>query len=88
MTDTVNDTLQERGKLYGSFGSHAEITQTMKNVVRSAPSYPRMSPAQVEAVEMILHKIGRAVNGDPDHLDTWRDIAGYAELAARDIENS
>jgi len=29
---------------------------------------------------MILHKIARIVNGDPDYTDSWHDIAGYAKL--------
>lgn len=29
---------------------------------------------------MILHKIARIMNGDPDHIDHWHDIAGYATL--------
>jgi hypothetical protein len=31
---------------------------------------------------MILHKIARIVNGDPNWSDSWRDIAGYATLVA------
>ncbi len=37
---------------------------------------------QVEALEMVCHKIGRIVNGDPDYSDSWHDIAGYAKLVA------
>jgi hypothetical protein len=31
---------------------------------------------------MIAHKIGRILNGDPDYIDSWDDIAGYAKLVA------
>jgi hypothetical protein len=37
---------------------------------------------QMEALEMIVHKIGRIVNGDPDYFDSWIDVAGYAQLVA------
>lgn len=37
---------------------------------------------QVEALEMIAHKIGRIINGDPNYADSWHDIAGYAKLVA------
>jgi hypothetical protein len=37
---------------------------------------------QKEGLHMILHKIGRIVNGDPDYVDSWLDIAGYATLVA------
>jgi hypothetical protein len=35
---------------------------------------------------MIAHKIGRIVNGDPDHVDSWVDIAGYAQLVADELQ--
>ena len=31
---------------------------------------------------MIAVKIARILNGDPNHFDSWIDIAGYATLAA------
>jgi hypothetical protein len=37
---------------------------------------------QQEALDMICHKIGRIVNGDPNYADSWVDIAGYATLVA------
>jgi hypothetical protein len=40
------------------------------------------SDDQWEALEMIVHKIGRIVNGNPDKIDHWVDIAGYAKLVA------
>ena len=29
---------------------------------------------------MILHKLARILNGDPNYVDSWHDIAGYAIL--------
>jgi len=40
-----------------------------------------MSASHREALEMIAHKIGRILNGDPNYADSWHDIAGYAKLA-------
>lgn len=45
-----------------------------------------MLAAQREAMEMIVHKIGRIIHGNPHEADHWRDIAGYALLAVREIE--
>jgi hypothetical protein len=42
--------------------------------------------SQWEALEMIAHKIGRIVNGDPDYADSWIDIAGYAKLVADELQ--
>jgi hypothetical protein len=35
---------------------------------------------QWEALEMIASKMSRIVNGNPDKVDNWDDIAGYAKL--------
>jgi len=36
-----------------------------------------------EALEMILHKIARILNGNPNYADSWQDIAGYAQLIVK-----
>lgn len=50
--------------------------------VKINAKYTSMHADQMEALEMIVHKIGRILNGDPDYSDSWRDIAGYATLVA------
>ena len=35
---------------------------------------------------MILHKVARILNGDPDYVDSWADIAGYAQLVVNILE--
>ena len=78
----ISATLKQRGNRYGSFEGHAEVTQKMKHVLTRGDSWHRMAPDQKEALEMIVHKIGRIINGDPDYDDSWVDIAGYAKLVA------
>jgi hypothetical protein len=81
-TSDVSATLAERGKRYGDFPGHAEVTQDLKAVLTDA-LYRRtktLAPDQQEAIDMIFHKIGRIVNGDPNYADSWHDIAGYAKL--------
>ena len=94
MSDPMNltETLQERGQRYGKFKGHAEITQALKRLIvlhtptsRTLPSGgtgPFLAADQQEALDMICHKIGRILNGDPDYADSWHDIAGYAQLVA------
>ena len=41
---------------------------------------------QWEALDMILHKIARIANGDPNYADSWIDIAGYAKLISDRLE--
>lgn len=83
MTDT-NALLAERGKTHGDYGDHARITQLLKTVYREAPKnkYEELSNEMAESLDMIAHKIGRILAGDPDFRDHWNDIAGYAKLVA------
>lgn len=87
MTD-ITQTLTERGSRYGTFTGHAEVTMRLKNVIYSNLSQRNKSlvPDQQEALDMICHKIGRIINGDPDYADSWIDIAGYAKLVADRLE--
>jgi hypothetical protein len=39
-------------------------------------------PHQRESLDMIQHKISRILNGDPNIVDSWADIAGYAHIVA------
>jgi hypothetical protein len=85
VTTDITATLNERGQRYGKFTEHAEVTQQLKGVIRI---YLRRRPVgtfdadQQEALDMICHKIGRIICGDPDYADSWHDIAGYAQLVA------
>lgn len=76
--------LQERGSRYGTFQDHANITQTLKAIFRSkmGTRWDALNDDQKEALEMIAHKLGRILNGDPNYADSWVDIAGYAQLVA------
>lgn len=92
MTD-IGKLLAERGKRYGEFDRHAEITQDLKGVISHhvLDLDRHLDPDMTEALEMICHKIGRIINGDPTYTDSWDDIAGYAKLVAdrlRRDENS
>ena len=81
MTD-INITLEERGNRYGKFKDHAEVTQQLKRVIFGFNPAMRLESDQKESLEMIAHKLGRIINGDPDYADSWHDIAGYAQLVA------
>ena len=78
----LDETLKERGNRYGKFADHAAITQELKATIRAHTlvAGTRLKPDQQEALDMICHKIGRIVRGDPNYADSWHDIAGYAKL--------
>ena len=81
MTD-IKSILAERGKTHGDYSRHASTTQCLKSVMRNTQNWGDLNPSQTEALEMIAHKIGRILSGNPDHIDHWDDISGYATLVA------
>jgi len=85
MTD-IDQVLNERAKSHGDYPTHAYFTQKIKAVFREARAYERMQAHQLETLDMIAHKIGRILAGDPGHADHWVDIQGYAALTAKEIE--
>lgn len=80
METNIADVLAERGSRYGEFKRHAEITIALKDIITQYD--PGLEVDQYEALDMIMHKIGRILNGDPNYADSWIDIAGYAKLVA------
>lgn len=90
MTEDLTQTLTDRGNRYGPFIGHAEVTQRLKRVMAEelAKRNKSLADDQWEALEMIAHKIGRILNGDPDYADSWVDIAGYAKLVADRLQGT
>ena len=82
MTQDIDATLAERGSRYGTFIGHATITQQIKLPMHKSPNWDKLTPDQKECLEMIAHKIGRILNGDPNYHDSWHDIVGYTKLVA------
>ena len=87
MTD-IAETLAERGTRYGSFIGHANITQRIKRVMQDSPNWEMLDDDMSEALEMVAHKIGRILNGDPNCHDSWHDIIGYTKLVADRLESA
>lgn len=84
MQQETDRLLAERGKTHGDYGDHARITQSLKNVMNEeAAWHNKLSHAQRETLDMIAHKIGRILAGDPNYADHWDDIAGYARLISQ-----
>lgn len=90
MTNDLNQILNERGDRYGRFKDHARITQCLKKYLYACLRFKKKKLAhdQNEALDMIAHKLGRILNGDPDYSDSWRDIAGYATLVADRLDGA
>jgi hypothetical protein len=83
-TDTVDAILDSRAKDYGAFADNARLAQALKRAMADHADEmgSLFSDEQWEALEMIASKMSRIVNGNPDKIDNWDDIAGYAKLVA------
>ncbi len=85
---TTDEILAQRGSRYGSFSDHAKYTQQLKEVMQASTNWTegKLSDSQKESLEMIAHKIGRILNGDPNYDDSWVDIAGYSQLVVDELQ--
>lgn len=79
----IDEILEQRGNQYGEFKDNALTCQYLKH---SLINCEELTAYQREALEMIFHKISRIINGNPFHVDSWEDIAGFAILAANEIK--
>ena len=82
----IDSTLNERGARYGNYSDVASTTQQLMSIVECGANYEHLNAEQKTSLFMICNKIARAVNGDPQYFDNYRDIAGYATLAERACE--
>ena len=80
----VASTLHQRGTTYGDFTTQATLSRTL-NTIWQQHYYQLhgnldLPPFILEGVAMIFHKLARAANGDAKFADSYRDVAGYAQL--------
>jgi hypothetical protein len=84
----VGKVLDARAEQYGSFMQSADTVVRIKSIMHNAVARNNVHlyPDQLQALDMIATKISRIVHGNPNHLDSWIDIAGYATLVADRIQ--
>jgi hypothetical protein len=76
----IEQILEQRGNQYGAFPEHARVTQNIKRAMEDSEHWVELSDDKREALEMIAHKIGRILSGNPEYKHSWTDIIGYARL--------
>ena len=86
----VEETLDARAQDYGTFKESAALMQGIKRLLADhARRHDKLfADDQWEAIEMIVHKMARIVNGNPDKVDSWIDIAGYATLVSDRLQGN
>ena len=79
-----------RNPQYGTFAKRAELLIDLKALLHKhlvdIGDERKLSPSQQVAIGEVLNKLTRIVNGDPDKIDSWADIAGYATLITKELE--
>ena len=78
--------LDERETTHGPFMATAAKAQQLKDAMQGGKNWSEMDDIQREALQMIASKIARILSGNHDEIDHWRDIAGYANLAVRELK--
>ena len=81
-----NPTLVERETTHGSFRESSQVYCDLAEILSDGSRVDSWSAPMRTAATMILIKLARAACGEPYHVDTWRDIAGYAALVVEALE--
>lgn len=76
----IQETLQERESTHGRFEDNAALTEELMKLIRGSNNWQHIPPIFKVALFMICHKIARALSGDFQFDDHWKDIQGYAKL--------
>lgn len=81
----VEETIKDRHEKYGSFREFSEKLYKLKDTAyrcgdKGVTTYNHLGVVHLEGLNMIFIKIARILTGDPDLIDNWHDIAGYARL--------
>lgn len=76
----TSELIQARATTHGDYSKTAELSQRLKDNLRSEAGWLRLNDRQREALDLIAMKIARILCGDPSHADHWADVSGYAEL--------
>lgn len=83
---SIEEVLKERGKTHGNWQFQSAFSQQLKDSVYYAAGYGRLSDSVRESLDMICVKMSRIICGNPDEIDHWKDIAGYATLVVKELE--
>lgn len=56
--------------------------------MKDTPNWEKLSSDKKETLEMVAHKIGRILNGDPEYADSWVDGEGYFHLVVKNLKGA
>lgn len=77
----INETLAGREPQNGDYTEHSGVTDALLQVLESSRNWQNLDPSKRHSLRMICDKMARITCGDPETVDFWHDIQGYAKLA-------
>lgn len=80
---SLNNVLKERAETHGDFEEGAEVYLQLAKLSSVNSS---LDATQIYGMTGIMMKLTRISVGNPNEIDHWRDIAGYATLVADAME--
>ena len=86
----VDTIIDQRAEQYGSYMASANVAIRLKGIMHNAIAQQdlHLAPDQLLSLDMIAVKISRILTGNPSHVDSWLDIAGYAKLVADRLQGT
>ena len=85
----VDETLKERGEVYGDYAGGLKFRLSILNLVKSRYKEVNNEKMPEEYEQYFLDVIGKMsrLAVSPTHEDSWHDLAGYALLIEGVITN-
>ena len=91
----ISGLLSSRQTYYGEFPDNARIADKLLKVLQGQEhdlptNWHRLGATKRQGIVMIVLKLSRALSpsGNPEYVDNWRDIQGYARLIEESCHES
>ena len=78
-----NEMINKRQSSHGEFNNNSRCTWVMLEIAQKERNWDKLTYGQKHGLYMILHKVARILEGDPNFADHWDDIAGYAAVVSQ-----
>jgi hypothetical protein len=85
---TIETVLAERNATHGDYREQAAFAQQFKRMMRAGRNWERLDFYQAQSMEAFADKASRILSGNFNEIDHWRDVAGYASLVVRELEEA
>lgn len=97
LENEIKAVVTERDSSYGGFNNVADISQKLKEIMRSNAGWNNLLPCEQEGLEMIMHKISRILSSRISSKydiaknferikDSYIDISGYSKVTLKSLD--